>query len=201
MHESTHPLDASPCALPGYILPTSIAAPSDWDESQGTLIVLPIDHKSIGDSLRKTKRIEVDESFRKRVARDLQPELLLFLHKLDTVELLDEESNQTRHLHRRMLANGHVVRLEERVDESAPKTQDWLLVKDTLKSPKGLRSGVRTTEMAIALPINLREPTKSLNAQDVFAFLPLCSYGFKFVIQADWIVPAARESIDASSAW
>jgi hypothetical protein len=64
-----------------------------------------------------------------------------------------------------------------------------------------LRSGVRNTEIAIALPINLREPTKSLNAQDVFAFLPLCSYGFKFVIQADWIVPAARESIDASSAW
>eukprot|EP00730_Choanoeca_flexa_P003644 TRINITY_DN11465_c0_g2_i6.p1 TRINITY_DN11465_c0_g2~~TRINITY_DN11465_c0_g2_i6.p1 ORF type:complete len:1562 (+),score=387.99 TRINITY_DN11465_c0_g2_i6:413-4687(+) len=55
--------------------------------------------------------------------------------------------------------------------------------------------------MALALPIDLEHGMGDLEAQDVFAFLPLTSYGFKFVLQADWIVPAARESIDASSAW
>jgi len=31
--------------------------------------------------------------------------------------------------------------------------------------------------------------------QQVFAYLPLRSYGFKFLINADWIVPSSREDI------
>ena len=37
--------------------------------------------------------------------------------------------------------------------------------------------------------------------QKVFAFLPLRSYGFKFIIQADFEVPSSREDIDKDSAW
>lgn len=35
--------------------------------------------------------------------------------------------------------------------------------------------------------------------QHVFAFLPLRSYGFRFILQADWAVTSSREAIDASS--
>jgi hypothetical protein len=37
--------------------------------------------------------------------------------------------------------------------------------------------------------------------QKVFAFLPLQSYGFRFVVQADFEVPSSREAIDESSPW
>lgn len=37
--------------------------------------------------------------------------------------------------------------------------------------------------------------------QPIFAYLPLRSYGFKFIIQADFEVPSSREDIDVDSAW
>lgn len=37
--------------------------------------------------------------------------------------------------------------------------------------------------------------------QPIFAYLPLRSYGFKFIIQADFEVPSSREDIDKDSAW
>eukprot|EP00798_Chlamydomonas_sp_ICE-L_P022831 gene22833-30005_t len=35
----------------------------------------------------------------------------------------------------------------------------------------------------------------------VFAFLPLRSYGLRFVVQADFVVPSSREAVDSDSAW
>ena len=59
-----------------------------------------------------------------------------------------------------------------------------------------------STELTIAFPLpeSAETPTR-LPFMDVFAFLPLRSYGLAFVLQADWEVPSSRESIDASSAW
>ena len=42
---------------------------------------------------------------------------------------------------------------------------------------------------------------QSLIQQPVFAFLPLRSYGFRFIIQADFDVPSSREDVDKDSAW
>ena len=35
----------------------------------------------------------------------------------------------------------------------------------------------------------------------ITAFLPVDSYGFKFVVQADFIVASSRSSVDSDSAW
>ena len=37
--------------------------------------------------------------------------------------------------------------------------------------------------------------------QPVFAYLPLCSYGFRFILQADFEVPASRQEILHDSQW
>ena len=42
---------------------------------------------------------------------------------------------------------------------------------------------------------------QALPPQNVHAFLPLRSYGFKFIIQADFEVPSSREDIDKDSPW
>lgn len=38
-------------------------------------------------------------------------------------------------------------------------------------------------------------------AQPVFAYLPLCSYGFRFILQADFEVPANRQEILHDNVW
>lgn len=35
----------------------------------------------------------------------------------------------------------------------------------------------------------------------MFAFLPLRSYGFKFIVQGDFEVPSSREDVDSDSSW
>lgn len=35
----------------------------------------------------------------------------------------------------------------------------------------------------------------------MFAFLPLRSYGFRFIVQGDFDLPSSREDVNANSAW
>eukprot|EP01083_Nonionella_stella_P211429 764498_1 len=78
----------------------------------------------------------------------------------------------------------------------------WMVIKKTFE-PKVLREGVAASEISLAFPMHdegddLSEP---LPLQKMFAFLPLRSYGFRFVINADWIVPSSREAVDSSNLW
>lgn len=63
---------------------------------------------------------------------------------------------------------------------------------------------VDETELCVALPLDYAS-TATLNSQppqqQVFAFLPLRSYGLRVVVQGDFIVPSSRESIDWDSSW
>jgi hypothetical protein len=52
----------------------------------------------------------------------------------------------------------------------------------------------------LALAFQLDQP-KHPQQQQVYAYLPLRSYGLRFVLQADWLVPSSRESVDADSCW
>ncbi len=44
-------------------------------------------------------------------------------------------------------------------------------------------------------------PTQDLPPQQVFAFLPLRSYGFRFIVQGDFDLPSSREDVNSDSAW
>ena len=48
----------------------------------------------------------------------------------------------------------------------------------------------------LVLAFNLEQP----KVQSAFAWLPLRSYGFKLILQADWVVPSSRESIVETNA-
>jgi hypothetical protein len=47
---------------------------------------------------------------------------------------------------------------------------------------------VTSTELSLALPLLSASAPGGLAPQEVFAFLPLRSYGFRFVLQGDWCV-------------
>jgi hypothetical protein len=54
------------------------------------------------------------------------------------------------------------------------------------------------TQLALAFQLNQPQHPQQ---QQVYAYLPLRSYGLRFVLQADWLVPSSRESVDADSCW
>ena len=63
---------------------------------------------------------------------------------------------------------------------------------------------MNSTELTLAFPLKSRsalQGQESLQSLEVFAFLPLRSYGFRFLVQADWLVPSGREAVDHSSGW
>ena len=42
---------------------------------------------------------------------------------------------------------------------------------------------------------------QDLMPQQVFAFLPLRTFGFRFVVQGDFDLPSAREDVNSDSPW
>ncbi|KAF9769177.1 hypothetical protein IL306_013422 [Fusarium sp. DS 682] len=62
------------------------------------------------------------------------------------------------------------------------------------------RGGSRLSTLSIAFPSEI-PAEQDADFQDVYAFLPIRDYGFKFALHADFILTANREDIDPSSPW
>lgn len=196
----------------GYIVPTPIAPPVGWDESGGTSVVLPLAASSAEETLR---------GFRVHIAQ-IQPSLLLFLHRLQQLELHDVLAGSIRTLTRHPDPHDqHVVVLRETVpphgsavggtsaddgsafeaESSAAQTSRssrWLVVREELRT-KVARLGIELTEIALAFPLDAE--LSPLPPLEVCAYLPLRTYGLRFLLQADFVVPSSRESVDSSSEW
>jgi hypothetical protein len=93
--------------------------------------------------------------------------------------------------------------------------QRWLVTRQTLLKPPD-RKEVRDipgTDLCLAFPINPLGTTGGSDAkasedadrafpdQPVFAFLPVASYGFRFVVQGDFVLPSSRAEIDSDCAF
>ncbi|UPX11197.1 uncharacterized protein EKO05_0001817 [Ascochyta rabiei] len=57
------------------------------------------------------------------------------------------------------------------------------------------------TKITIAFPLPSEEGKPALKPHHVYAFLPIRSYGFRFLIQADFILTASREDIESTLPW
>ena len=157
---------------------------------------------------------------------EIKPTLLLFLHRLHRLVACDELGGVVRTMERRAEEEDAAVTVLTETTETiataataaggaAPppststSTQRWLVIKRSLDVAQLERDGISTTEITLAFP--LRDPPRAHGAEaeraapppalDVFAYLPLRSYGLRFLLQADWMVPSSREAVDASSAW
>ncbi|XP_038073872.1 uncharacterized protein LOC119741972 [Patiria miniata] len=171
----------------GYILPTWVGPEEIQDVAQmeeptkpwTTRITLPLK----GDFQRTTSLVNKFE--------DVQPSLLLFLNRLRSIIIVKKEENTTSHMSRRD-KGGNVVEIRH-----SKHTDSWLLIKKCLDAAKLQRVGIESTELGLAFPLS----DGMSSEQNVFAFLPLRSYGFRFIIQGDFDIPSSREDVDADSAW
>ncbi|KAI3459682.1 hypothetical protein Pfo_016345 [Paulownia fortunei] len=128
---------------------------------------------------------------------DLHPSLLLFLHRLQCIKF------------RNLLDHSLIVMRKEVIGDGIVEValgnekMTWFVGSQKLKADV-IRSDVQTTEISIAF--TLQETGEGgyvpiLNQQPVFAFLPLRTYGLKFIIQGDFVLPSSREEVDGNSPW
>ncbi|GFP80685.1 hypothetical protein PHJA_000211800 [Phtheirospermum japonicum] len=128
---------------------------------------------------------------------DLHPSLLLFLHRLQCITF------------RNLLDHSLVVMRKEVIGDGIVEValgnekMTWFVVSQKLRADV-IRSDVQTTEISIAF--TLEETSEGgyvpiLNQQPVFAFLPLRTYGLKFILQGDFVLPSSREEVDGNSPW
>lgn len=186
----------------GYILPFWIEDQAEWQRQQGTTFVLP---------LNETSAQRVDEISESLMA--FEPSILLFLRRIRELRIADQVHKQTLHfLKEESTRSRHqTVQLFSQIRRKGSERvsvaqQQWLVVKRTLQAPMAFASSpdqVRETEIAVALPFDLSSSASGDRPplQQVFAYLPLRSYGFRFIVQGDFEVPSSREAIVNGSEW
>ncbi|CAF0865248.1 unnamed protein product [Brachionus calyciflorus] len=151
-----------------------------------TCIKLPLKSES---EMQRHKSSSLTNNF-----NDIKPNLLLFLNRLRKLVILNE--NFENLIYERVDRDENLVEILNK-GESVHK---WFVVRDNLKVPDSLKPAdyVESTELCLAFPL---DDLDNLKKMDVFAYLPLRSFGFKFIIQADFVVPASRQDINQDSEW
>nr|CCA19816.1 phosphoserine aminotransferase putative [Albugo laibachii Nc14] len=176
----------------GYIVPTWIEDPALWRVDCGTSIVLPFHEEA-----RRWKEAIVEA-----LHATIEPSLLLFLRRIKQLQV-DHNAQQTciakQENWARIYCNDIKWKHISLSESSKGHNVSWLLVEKTIAVPERItrQSSSADTRLVVGLPLGTIDPPY----QKVFAFLPVRSYGFRFIVQGDFILPSSRESIDASSEW
>ncbi|CZR50455.1 uncharacterized protein PAC_00327 [Phialocephala subalpina] len=135
--------------------------------------------------------------------KSLDPRLLIFLRKLREVNITFHEEASLTWETKLTCQNVGTTNGEELV--KLHQDEDCRLYKIIRHSildlpPEPKRPNCYESQIFLAFLLGEFEGT-SMASQNVYAFLPIRDYGFKFLIQADFLLSASREEIDASSPW
>ncbi len=174
--------------LLGYVVP-EWCEPDDEVKAGSTAVVLPA---------------APGYKFGQETIEDLDARLLLFLSKLKAIEL---EHEGARTSFRRRDKNGlsHLT-TEVTRPGAEPTTEETRFVRIPVdfsmeKVPDEKRPNVATTTVVLAFPVDKAGAADPQPTSQVFAFLPIRPVGFKFSIQADFILSSSREDILTDRAW
>lgn len=132
------------------------------------------------------------------LTQKIDQHLLLFLRKLEAIEFEDKNQNKSWKIER--------YDLDGKVEIVHPRGQNcWKIVKSLFKVPSEVqeekRKEIIETEIVLGFPLKPDGSAETSTTQNIFAFLPVRSYGFKFIIQADFLVPPSREDIHKDKSW
>ncbi|KDP39349.1 hypothetical protein JCGZ_01106 [Jatropha curcas] len=142
-------------------------------------------------------RSKLSEKTAMRMFSDLHPSLLLFLHKLQCIMFLNTLNNSLLVMRKEILPDG-IVKVSCGRDKMS-----WLVASQKLQAHAS-RPTVQTTEIAIAFTLEELDNGDyhpCLDQQPVFSFLPLRTYGLKFILQGDFVLPSSREEVDKNDPW
>ncbi|CAG9982412.1 unnamed protein product [Clonostachys byssicola] len=133
----------------------------------------------------------------------LDANALIFLSRLRQLKLVIPKAGR---LHERRLCREdnriHSQAIESKIFENDQQILHYLICQYTAQDmPKEeKRPDCRTSDIMLAFP-KLDDSNPRTRSQMMYAFLPIRDCGFKFLIQADFLLAASREDIDESSPW
>jgi len=143
--------------------------------------------------LRSEAKKEINEYI-----NQIHASLLLFLTKLRVIEVENKISRKLVKIQRHEKNGIFEIRYGK-------KKSYWKIVRKLLKQSKPIkeerRKDIHETEIVLAFPLKNDGSADASQKQNVFAFLPVRRYGFKFIIQADFLLPVGREDIIKDNEW
>lgn len=176
----------------GFILPTIIEARQGVNSHND---ILKLVAKKVGSQQKAVRwNTRIDLPIKASISNgkgmaslaakfdDIHPSLLLFVHRLRCIAVQNDVISATKLMYREDLANG-LVRV---VHDQGHAT--WLVVRQQVLAGVP-RPGILDTEIALAFPLLDRTGGNykaSSEQQQVFAFLPLRSYGLRFIVQVSF---------------
>ncbi|EEF44191.1 conserved hypothetical protein [Ricinus communis] len=142
-------------------------------------------------------RSKLSEETAMKMFADLHPSLLLFLHRLQCIMFRNMLNDSLLVMRKEILQDG-IIKVSCGKDKMT-----WLVASQKLQAHAS-RPKVQTTEIAVAFTLEESENGDyypRLDQQPVFAFLPLRTYGLKFILQGDFVLPSSREEVDKNDPW
>jgi hypothetical protein len=173
--------------LLGYIVP-EWHEPSEEVSVYDTTIILPA---------------KTGYQFNNETFKDFDSRLLLFLSKLKEIKI---EQSENKLIYQRLDRDQHTTLTSRTFSGGVSKEEknDYLRI-SKLIDVSGIceesRVGISTSEIILAFSLKENGEAKDINDENVFAYLPIRNFGFKFIIQADFILSASRQDINSSSTW
>jgi hypothetical protein len=143
-------------------------------------------------------------TFSEATLEDLDSTLLLFLSKVRELELCQNGRITTFKRHDEA-GFSHLVSAPVRAGgQIEGEEMHFVRVSDVIPmhgAEDDKRPNVETSEVVLAFPVAPNGVASPQATSQVFAFLPIRRVGFKFAIQADFILSASREDIHTDRSW
>ncbi|KZV63260.1 hypothetical protein PENSPDRAFT_691796 [Peniophora sp. CONT] len=144
----------------------------------------------------------------------INPSLLLFMRRLRALHIDIETDSppfsfsakfscNVEETHETGFSRVRIKREEVKAGQQRLFRSRYLILSESLsmadiQEPK--RIGIDTSQLTLAFPIK-KDGSPDISPQNVFAYLPLGSFGFKFVVQADFLTSSNRQDILEASTW
>ncbi|XP_041818606.1 protein NO VEIN isoform X2 [Chelmon rostratus] len=179
------------CGPMGYILP-------HWAEDERPLDTQLKDINLHSWTTKICLPLHSESHQTRNLFHDVHPSLLLFLHRLRSITIYNQSEKRLVTMTRKDLSH-NVLEVEH-----TEGIERWLVVRTALQ-PMKIKEDVESTELALAFQLDNSNTEIGIvckpQAQPVFAYLPLRSFGFRFIIQGDFDIPSSREDVDRDSSW
>ena len=174
----------------GYIVPQWIDTPPNGLDLSKTYIILPLNKAEFGYN-----KIE-------DMLQDIDPETILFLSKLQDIQIKTDTGTDLT-----ILKNDSAKPKVEILIEGKKQgrlfsvVNDFLVCKQTFHKPAHIRQEKREDmeERDVSIAFQLDRDLKGLGK--IYAYLPVKTIDFPFLINADFILTSSREDIHQDSPW
>ncbi|KAF4446705.1 putative Heterokaryon incompatibility protein [Fusarium austroafricanum] len=134
---------------------------------------------------------------------NLEAPLLLFLRRIEEIKISVHHTKKSFSTILKRQQTPMTASLLARVVLKGSHSCDyWVSQYHVPKLPYDpRRDGSQGSTISIAFPVKVAPQVSDLETQHVYAFFPIRDYGFKFILQSDFILTASREDIENGSEW